>query len=33
MEIKAKFWIEKITTKAVVRGIMLGLGLSFIVEG
>jgi predicted benzoate:H+ symporter BenE len=26
-------WIEKITTKPVVRGIMLGLGLSFIVEG
>jgi len=25
-------WIEKITTKPVVRGIMLGLGLSFIVE-
>jgi len=26
-------WIEKITTKPVVRGIMLGLGLSFISEG
>jgi len=26
-------WIEKVTTKPVVRGIMLGLGLSFIVEG
>lgn len=26
-------WIEKITTKPVVRGIMLGLGLSFIGEG
>lgn len=26
-------WIEKITTKPVIRGIMLGLGLSFIVEG
>src|SRR4030043_1894801 len=26
-------WIETITTKPVVRGIMLGLGLSFIVEG
>jgi len=26
-------WIEKITTKPVVRGIMLGLGLSFLVEG
>jgi MFS superfamily sulfate permease-like transporter len=26
-------WIEKITAKPVVRGIMLGLGLSFIVEG
>jgi MFS superfamily sulfate permease-like transporter len=26
-------WIEKITTKPVVRGIMLGLGLSFAVEG
>ncbi len=26
-------WIEKITTKPVVRGIMLGLGLSFIVDG
>jgi predicted benzoate:H+ symporter BenE len=26
-------WIEKITTKPVVRGIMLGLGLSFVVEG
>mgnify|MGYP000951926554 CR=1 FL=1 len=26
-------WIEKITTKPVVRGIMLGLGLSFMVEG
>jgi MFS superfamily sulfate permease-like transporter len=26
-------WIEKITTKPVVRGIMLGLGLSFIIEG
>jgi hypothetical protein len=26
-------WIQKITTKPVVRGIMLGLGLSFIVEG
>ena len=26
-------WVQKITTKPVVRGIMLGLGLSFIVEG
>jgi MFS superfamily sulfate permease-like transporter len=26
-------WIEKITTKPVVRGIMLGLGLRFVVEG
>ena len=26
-------WIEKITTKPVVRGIMVGLGLSFVVEG
>ncbi len=26
-------WIEKITTKPVVRGIMLGLGLSFMMEG
>ena len=26
-------WIEKITTKPVVRGIMLGLGLKFITEG
>src|SRR5512139_872165 len=26
-------WIEKITTKLVVRGIMVGLGLSFVVEG
>ncbi|MGB9630186.1 MAG: putative sulfate/molybdate transporter, partial [Thermodesulfobacteriota bacterium] len=26
-------WIEKVTTKPVVRGIMLGLGLSFLVEG
>jgi len=26
-------WIERVTTKPVVRGIMLGLGLSFIVEG
>jgi len=26
-------WIEKITTKPVIRGIMLGLGLSFILEG
>src|SRR5512139_2463680 len=26
-------WIEKITTKPIVRGIMLGLGLSFVVEG
>ncbi|OPY68540.1 MAG: hypothetical protein A4E57_01720 [Syntrophorhabdaceae bacterium PtaU1.Bin034] len=26
-------WIEKITTKPVVRGIMLGLGLSFMIEG
>jgi predicted benzoate:H+ symporter BenE len=26
-------WIEKVTTKPVIRGIMLGLGLSFIVEG
>jgi MFS superfamily sulfate permease-like transporter len=26
-------WVEKITTKPVVRGIMLGLGLSFVVEG
>ncbi len=26
-------WIEKITTKPVVRGIMLGLGLSFMTEG
>lgn len=26
-------WVEKVTTKPVVRGIMLGLGLSFLVEG
>jgi len=26
-------WIEKITTKPVIRGIMLGLGLSFVIEG
>jgi MFS superfamily sulfate permease-like transporter len=26
-------WIEKVTTKPVIRGIMLGLGLSFLVEG
>ena len=26
-------WIERVTTKPVVRGIMLGLGLSFMVEG
>jgi MFS superfamily sulfate permease-like transporter len=26
-------WIEKVTTKPVIRGIMLGLGLSFIAEG
>jgi hypothetical protein len=26
-------WIERITTKPVVRGIMLGLGLSFMVQG
>jgi predicted benzoate:H+ symporter BenE len=26
-------WIERITTKPVVRGIVLGLGLSFVVEG
>lgn len=26
-------WIEKITTKPVVRGIMLGLGFSFLIEG
>ena len=26
-------WIHKITTKPVVRGIMLGLGLSFMVQG
>jgi MFS superfamily sulfate permease-like transporter len=26
-------WIERITTKPVVRGIMLGLGLNFIAEG
>jgi predicted benzoate:H+ symporter BenE len=26
-------WIEKVTTKPVVRGIMLGLGLSFVIEG
>ncbi|HUJ68731.1 MAG TPA: putative sulfate/molybdate transporter [Syntrophorhabdales bacterium] len=26
-------WIHKITTKPVVRGIMLGLGLSFMMEG
>jgi len=26
-------WIEKITTKPVIRGIMLGLGLSFMIEG
>jgi len=26
-------WIEKVTTKPVVRGIMLGLGLSFVAEG
>ena len=29
----ATTWIQKITTKPVVRGIMLGLGMSFIVEG
>ena len=29
----AIIWIEKITAKPVVRGIMLGLGLSFITEG
>jgi predicted benzoate:H+ symporter BenE len=29
----ATTWIQKITTKPVVRGIMLGLGLSFIIEG
>jgi predicted benzoate:H+ symporter BenE len=26
-------WIEKITTKPVIRGIMLGLGLSFMIKG
>ena len=26
-------WIEKVTTKPVIRGIMLGLGLSFIIGG
>jgi predicted benzoate:H+ symporter BenE len=26
-------WVTKVTTKPVVRGIMLGLGLSFVVEG
>ena len=26
-------WIEKVTTKPVVRGVMLGLGLSFVLEG
>ena len=26
-------WIQKVTTKPVVRGIMLGLGLSFVMEG
>jgi hypothetical protein len=26
-------WIEKVTTKPYIRGIMLGLGLSFILEG
>jgi MFS superfamily sulfate permease-like transporter len=26
-------WIEKVTTKPVVRGIMLGLGLTFVMEG
>jgi hypothetical protein len=26
-------WIEKVTSKPVIRGIMLGLGLSFILEG
>src|SRR5512136_719773 len=26
-------WIQKVTTKPVIRGIMLGLGLSFVVEG
>lgn len=26
-------WIEKITTKPVVRGIMLGLGMNFMVQG
>ena len=26
-------WIEKVTTKPVIRGIMLGLGLGFIIEG
>ena len=26
-------WIERVTTKPVVRGIMLGLGLTFVVEG
>jgi MFS superfamily sulfate permease-like transporter len=26
-------WIEKITTKPVIRGIMLGLGLNFMIEG
>jgi len=26
-------WIERVTTKPVIRGIMLGLGLSFIIEG
>src|SRR5208282_5011544 len=26
-------WVTKLATKPVVRGIMLGLGLSFVVEG
>jgi len=26
-------WIEKVTTKPVIRGIMMGLGLSFMLEG
>jgi len=26
-------WIEKVTTKPVIRGIMLGLGLNFMIEG
>ena len=26
-------WVEKVTTKPVIRGIMMGLGLSFMLEG